>query len=99
MNRKTNDLGSDAFILTSMQTSSYLQAQSSNRLADCNRAPNRPFRSIKSGEYSVARCGYLGSARYTQLSANGSVIVIHYLRPASIAQTCGFLGGADYIDR
>lgn len=67
--------------------------------ADSHGAHNRSFRSVESGKYSVACSDYLCPAPRAQLSANRGVVVIHHFRPASVAQSSGFLSRADDIDR
>ena len=99
MNRDADDLISNQFVFARMQPRPDLQPESADGLTDCSRASNRPGwrRNVASIPSPVVITSLPRSAR-SSLTHHG-VIVIHYLRPATVAESRGFLSRANNIDK
>src|SRR5436190_11092194 len=96
--RETEHLGPAHLVFARMQPHPDLQPQRAHRLADCGGATDPGSRVPERCEQSVSCRHYFLAAHGLQLLADGGVIVVHYLRPAHIAEPRGFLGGSDDID-
>jgi len=97
VDRDTSKLAADEFALPGMQSSSDLQAERMQTIADCARAADRSSRSVESRQEPVARRVNLLSPPASKLPAHESMVCLEQVTPAAITEVCRTLGGANDI--
>src|SRR5262245_21639741 len=92
-----NILVSD-LVLAAVQTSTHVDAEEPNGVADCERAAHRSCRSIEGCEEAVTARLHLMTVVSRQLSTNARAVPLQHLEPSLIAQGRRSLRGRYDID-
>jgi hypothetical protein len=85
------------FDLTRMKTGPDLQAECAKRAADRTGTTDRPGRTVKRGQETVARVLHLATPEPVQFFANDGVVARKQFAPTAVAETTGKLCGLDEV--
>ena len=99
MKRETDHVRAAHFVLARVQPDPDLQPQRAHGLLDRGGATNPGNWCCERRQQSVTRRDDFLSAQSLHFFADRGVIVIHYPRPARIAELGGFCGGLDDVDK